>query len=115
MSDIEYSSLSCGTRILSAIENLDETIQAMAQEHVYDGPSKYAFVVFSDRVRGPGTRLAAQLRKARLGKVTSTEVATNPNTRHRIQVHVWQVDWRKVKPMMRKHIKKYQDERGYWY
>lgn len=59
------------------------------------------FLIFSDVVGCRGDLLYKRINEEKLGSVTKSVSAVNPNSENRIVVYVWKVNWRNFKRYVR--------------
>ena len=96
--NLSSSSVSCGVQQLSDLSrNQEDNIRYASQDVNYNGFSG-AFLIFSDHAHAlsNGSRLAAFIKKKKLGTVTATRSKVNPNSGNAIKVWVWAVDKKAV-------------------
>jgi hypothetical protein len=108
----DSSGISCGVDLLVDILDFTEREFKVAINGVPGRRSRYSWYdwktppsffrgqtyIFSDAVKmGNGVRLARLIKKYKLGPVTSTPPAVNPNSGRKIKVWVWRYNGRKIK------------------
>lgn len=97
MPRIDGSEISCGVDQLSNLTTPEEAVRAVALDDNWDrrDDARAAFVLFSDTARrGKGRRLAAYIKKNKLGTITATAQKINRNSGNKIQVWVWSIDYK---------------------
>lgn len=99
--ELDSTHISCGVDQLHDLGYAPQSILASFAEQVLEpwrrNGTPPAFVLFSDAVTlGNGTKLAAYLRKHKLGTVYTTQPKMNKNSGNKIQVWTWSPDMEAV-------------------
>jgi hypothetical protein len=115
-SEIDDSGVSCGVMMLPEVATISdhEFIESVnyrpekgfdpfnvkAWDIDYnDAPFQKGYsYIFSDAVKfGNGRRIAALIKKHKLGTLVKTRAATNPNSGNKIETWIWRYNGKKVK------------------
>lgn len=86
--------ISCGVSMLNDLR--DFSIKLFRDFISYGHLDKDYTYIFSDNKEGNGKNLADAIRKYKLGKLTETPWAVNPNSENMIKVWVWRYNGRNV-------------------
>lgn len=115
MSELDSSQISCGISELFDLENSPSSTLTHAftmSYWPYGSPEEkeiigldFAFVIFSDTVqRGYGSKLAAFIKSHKLGTIIPSQIKTNPNTKNKIRMWIWQINPTALERWLKKEI-----------
>lgn len=105
MADL-YTTQCCGIRELNGVEGADaeELLLDAARQHTTCGRSAaYIFFSCTAPYKKNVKKLAALIKKNKLGKVTMTEAIRNPNSGNSLTMWVWRVENQKLRSYWAEH------------
>lgn len=126
--EIHYTDVSCGARQLSGVNESDLDafkLLVAGKDMSYAGDDEsfkrgYTYI-FSDNFTGNGKKIAALIKKHKLGAIQATGWKINPNSRNRINIWTWRYNgkvpaaWKKLKgPDEDNSDIAFEDNRGWW-
>ena len=110
MIDIRDDFSCCGLNEIDGIrddenKNHPERTVIEVAKQFFSGDKKCAFMIFTDiKRKKAGKTLEAYLRRNKLGTVTKSMPAINPNSKNSLTVWVWKINKKKLETYKNKEI-----------
>ena len=86
----------CGISELTPIQDYKNNPEQAVKEacvQIFENGNTSAFLIFSDTGhKVAGNNLAKYIKQNRLGAVSKTKPAINPNSKHSLQVWIWKIN-----------------------